>query len=82
VNDATYLGARDTQEANRHEHSRDRYLVVTKLDPVKILHAQAVCGNKAIQGEDLVHLNRGDERAATLSNDMRDCKVLVVLLLY
>jgi hypothetical protein len=65
--------ARDIhKKADRHEHTRDRHLVVSELDPIKILHAQTVRRDQTIECEDLVHLDRSDEGAATLSNDMGD----------
>ena len=67
-----YLRARDAEETHRHEHTRDRDLVIAELDAVQILYAQTVRRDQAVQSEDLVHLNSGNERAAALSDDMRD----------
>jgi hypothetical protein len=77
--DSAYLGTRNTQEANRHEHTRNRHLIVSELDPIKVLHTQAVRGDQTIQCEDLVHLDRSDESAATLSNDMCDCETSAIV---
>ena len=70
----TYLGARDTQEADRHEHTSNRHLVVAKLDSVEILHAETVRRDEAVERKNLVHLNRSNESAATLSDNVRDYK--------
>ncbi|KAI6750013.1 hypothetical protein HG531_007278 [Fusarium graminearum] len=48
--------ARDAEEANRHEHTTDGVLRVTKLDTLK--------------GKNLVHLDGGDESATTLTDDV------------
>lgn len=40
-----YLGPGNTQEADGHEHSSDRDLVVAKLDSVEVLHAETVRRN-------------------------------------
>jgi hypothetical protein len=71
----TYLGARDTQEADRHEHTSNRHLVVAKLDSVEILHAETVRRDEAVERKNLVHLNRSNESAATLSDNVRDYKM-------
>ena len=68
----TYICTRDTQEANRHEHTSDGNLVVPKLDAVKVLYTETVCCDKTVQCQDLVHLNRCDERATALTDNMRD----------
>ena len=69
----THLGARDAIEANRHEHSSDRDLVVTKLDTIQVLHTETVRRDETVERQDLVHLDRCDERAPTLADDVRDC---------
>jgi hypothetical protein len=76
-----YLGTRDTQETNRHEHTSDCHLIVSKLDPVEILYAQAVRRDQTVKRENLIHLDRSDESAATLSNDMCDYEALAGLLI-
>lgn len=68
----TYLGARNTQETNRHQHTADGDLVITKLDTIKVLHAQTVRRNETVQGEDLVHLNSRDQGTPSLPDDMSD----------
>ena len=68
----TYLCTRDTQEANRHEHPANGDLIITKLDTVEILYTKTVCSDKTIQGENLVHLDCCNQRAAALANDMRN----------
>lgn len=70
--ECSHLGSRDTQEADGHEHSSDRNLIITKLDPIEVLHAKTVRSNQTVQSEDLVHLNSGDESASPLSNDRGD----------
>ena len=72
----TDLCTRDTQEADRHEHTGDSDLVVAELDAIEVLHAQAVRRDEAIQREDLVHLDGRNERAASLPDDMRDCRMV------
>ena len=69
-----YLGARDAQEADGHEHTADGDLIVAELDAIQILHAQGVRCNETIEGENLVHLNRCNERAPALTDDMRNCE--------
>lgn len=65
-----YLCARDAQETDRHQHPADSHLIITKLDAVKILHTQAVCSDETVQRQDLVHLDRRDQRTATLPDDV------------
>jgi hypothetical protein len=65
----THLGARDTQ-ADRHEHTSNCHLVVTKLDSVKILHAETVHRDEAVERKNLVHLNGSNKSAATLSDNV------------
>jgi len=67
---STHFSTRNAQEADGHQHASDRHLVVAEFDAVQILNAQTVCGDQAVESEDFVHLNRGDEGAATLSDDM------------
>lgn len=68
----SYLGTRDAIEADRHEHSSNRNLVITKFDAIEIQDAQAVRGDEAIESENLVHLNSRDEGGSSLANDVRD----------
>ena len=58
----TYLGMRDTQEADRHEHTSNRHLVVTKLDSVEILHAETVRRDEAVEHKNLVRTTAGNRR--------------------
>lgn len=67
-----YLGTRDAKEAHRHQHPSDRDLIISKLDTVQILHTQTVRGDQTIQRKDLVHLDRSNECAPSLTNDMRN----------
>lgn len=64
--------SRNAQEANRHEHSTDSILSVTKFDALEIQDRQRVGADKAVQCENLVHLDRGNKRATALTNDIRD----------
>ena len=66
----THLSAGDTEEADGHQHAADSHLVITKLDTIEVLHAQAVCSDQAIQRQDLVHLNSSNESATSLSDDV------------
>ena len=70
----TYLCTRDTQEADRHQHASDRHLVVAILDTIEVLDTQTVRSDQAVEGENLVHLNSGDEGATALSDDIGDCE--------
>ena len=47
-------------------------MVVAVLDAVEIKNAEGVGADEAVECKDLVHLNRGDESAATLANDVGD----------
>lgn len=71
--EGTHLRPRDTQETNAHEHARDRDLIIPILDPVQVLHAERISRDETVQRQDLVHLDRRDERAAALADDVRDC---------
>ena len=77
-NSPTCLGMRDTQEANRHEHTCDCHLIVAKLDPIQILHNQTVYCNETVECEDLVHLDSYHESAASLPNDVHYCDASAV----
>lgn len=65
-----YLSPRDTEEANRHEHSGNGDLVVAKFDAVKILHTQTICRDQAVESENLVHLYCGDQSTPPLADNM------------
>jgi len=67
-----HLCARNAQEANRHQHSADCVLVVSKLDAIEILHAERVGSDEAVESQDLVHLDRRNERTPALADDMRN----------
>jgi hypothetical protein len=67
-----HLGTRDAQEADAHHHPGDRYLIISKLDPVEVLDRERVGCDEAVEREDLVHLDSGDEGAATLTDDVGD----------
>ena len=71
----TYLGVRDTHEADGHEYTSNCQLVVTKHDCIEILHAETVRRDEAVERKNLVHLNRSNESAATLSDNVRDYKM-------
>jgi hypothetical protein len=64
--------ARNAEEANRHKHTTDGVLCVTKLDTLKIQDGQGVGGNKTVESENLVHLDSGDKSATTLADDVGD----------
>ena len=66
------LGPRDAQETHTHEHTSDGDLIVTEFDTVEVLDRKGVGGDKTVEGENLVHLNRGHKGASTLSDDVRD----------
>lgn len=68
----TCLGAGYAQEANGHEHPIDRNLVVAKFDAVQVQNTQTICGDEAIESEDLVHLNSSYKRAASLADNSSD----------
>jgi hypothetical protein len=67
-----YLGAGDAQEAHTHEHSADSNLSIAEFYTIQIEHTQTVSADQAVQGQNLVHLNRGHKSATTLANDVRD----------
>jgi len=69
---ATDLGSRYAQEADRHQHPSDRHLIVSELDAVQILDTETVCCNKAVESQNFVHLDGGDQCASTLSDNVRD----------
>jgi hypothetical protein len=66
------LGSRDTQETDTHEHTSNGDLVVTKLDTVEVLNGKRIGGDETVEGENLVHLDRGDQGTSALTNDIRD----------
>jgi hypothetical protein len=68
----TNLCTGDGQEAHAHHHTRDRDLAITKLDTVEIQHGQTVGRDQTVECKDLVHLDRGDKGASTLSNNVRN----------
>jgi hypothetical protein len=45
---------------------------VTKLDAGQVQHRHTVGANQAVEGEDLVHLDRRNKRTTTLANDVAD----------
>lgn len=67
---STNLCTGDGQEANTHHHTRDGDLTITKLDAVKVQYRQRVGRDQAVERKNLVHLNRGNECATTLANDV------------
>ena len=66
------LRARDAQEAYRHEQPTNGVLRVAKLDTLEVEHGQRVGADETVEGENLVHLDRGDERAPALADDVGD----------
>ncbi|RUP50896.1 hypothetical protein BC936DRAFT_137175 [Jimgerdemannia flammicorona] len=70
----TNLGPRDAQEAHGHEHARDGRLQIAKLDTVQVQNRERVGRDEAVKRKNLVHLDRGNERAAALSDDVVDCE--------
>jgi len=70
------LGVRDTHEADGHEHTSNCQLVVTKHDCIEILHAETVRRDEAVERKNLIHLNCSNESAATLSDNVRDCRYM------
>lgn len=65
-----HTGARDAEEADRHEHTTDGVLRVAKLDTLKVQDRQGVSGDKTVESENLVHLNGGNESATALSDNV------------
>jgi len=68
----TYSCSRNTHEADTHQDTSDRDLVISEFDTLKVLNRESPGGNQTIQSENLVHLNRSDESAATLTNNVDD----------
>jgi hypothetical protein len=64
--------ARDAHEANRHQDTGDGNLVVTKFDALEVLYTQSPRRDEAVEGENLVHLDSGDQCASSLANDVDD----------
>lgn len=69
----TYSSSWNTEETNRHQHSSDGNLVITKLNSLQVLNTQCPCRDETIKRQNLVHLNRSNEGTSTLSNDIDDC---------
>ena len=67
-----HLCPRNGQEADRHKHTRNSNLVIAEFDAIKVLHTQTVCSNQTVECKNLVHLNSGNEGAATLTDDIGD----------
>lgn len=67
------LGSRNAQEAHGHENTSNCDLIISKLDAVEVLDAQTVGRNQAVESQDLIHLDRGNQSATTLSDNGRDC---------
>lgn len=65
------LRARDEQEAHGSQHARDGSLRVAVLDAVVIEHAETVRVDETVQRQYAVHLQRSDECAATLTQDVQ-----------
>lgn len=72
IRGVTNPGAREREEADRHEHSTDSNLSVTKLDTIQIKNGQGVGRNETVQGQNLVHLNSGNKGTSSLTDDVRD----------
>lgn len=68
----TYLGTRDAQETNTHQHARDSDLVISKLDSIEILNRERVSGDETIERQDFVHLNSCHEGTSTLTDNVGD----------
>ncbi|KAG9766035.1 putative cation transporting ATPase, partial [Aureobasidium melanogenum] len=68
----TYLGTRDGEEADTHQHTTDGDLTIAELDTVKVQHTQTVGRDQAVQSQDLVHLDGSNESATTLADDVRN----------
>ena len=64
------LCAGDGQEADAHEHTADGDLAIAKLDTLQVEDGQTVGANQAVKGENLVHLDGGNESAAALTDDV------------
>jgi hypothetical protein len=67
-----YLRARDGQEADAHHHTTDSNLTITKLDAIKVDDTQTVGTNQAVQSKNFVHLDRGNQSATTLADNVRN----------
>ena len=67
------LGSRNAQEAHGHQHTSNCDLIIPKLDAIKVLNAQTVGRNQAVESQDLIHLDRGNQSTTTLSDNVGDC---------
>lgn len=54
----TYLGPRDGEEADTHQHSADGNLTISEFDTIEINDTQAVCADETIESKNFVHLDR------------------------
>src|SRR6185312_10084356 len=64
------LGAGNTEEADRHEHTTDCVLSITELDSLEVQDGEGVGANQTVEGKNLVHLNGGNESAPALADDV------------
>ena len=67
-----HLGSGDEEEACGQQKSLQRGLPIGELDPLQIEHRLRVSQDQRIQSQDLEHLERGDQRASALLDDVVD----------
>lgn len=70
--DISYFCAGNAKETDTHEHASYCDLIIAELDTIQVLDAQAICGDEAVQRENLVHLNGCNQGAPALANDIRN----------
>ena len=68
------LGPGDEEEAAGQQQPLEGGLAVAELDSLEVEDALAVGEDQRVQGEDLEHLQRGDERAAALLDHVVDAR--------
>jgi len=71
---AFHLATGNEEEASGQQQALQRRLAVGELDAIEVEDALAVGEHKRVQGQDLEHLQRGDQRAPALLYDVADCE--------
>lgn len=66
------LTSRNGDEADREQQTTDGSLRVGSLTSSKEQNGQSVGGNQTVKGENLVHLDSGNQSTSTLSNNVSD----------